>query len=180
MPETPSSPPPSPEQAPAPAIPPIDVNALLGTAMAVLRTPADFFKSKKDEKGFVKCLTFSIAAGVVHGVLRLLSWIMYGHSLGGGLRELVQAIVFGAIGPFIGGAIVWAISMIFGSKATYEPNVRIAAYGFAVMPVMGACLLVPWVGWMGAHAAALYGIYILVVGARTLNFEVPPAPTPTS
>jgi hypothetical protein len=98
------------------------------------------------------------------------------HGLGGGLavRTVVQAAVSGLIGPFIGGAIIWVICLIFGGKAPYEHSARIAAYGTAVAPVAGACMLVPFIGWLGALVAWLYGLYIVVMGARTLNFESPP------
>jgi len=176
MPETPN---PSPEKAPAPGIPPVDLGALLATFLGVLKGPAQFYTSIKEEKGFVKVLTFSIAMGAVYGVLRLIWWPLFGGSLGWGIRELIQSLIFGAVGPFVGGAIVWIICMFFGSKAPYEPSARIAGYASAVLPVIGVCLFVKWIGWIAALVVFAYGVYIAVIGARTLNFE-PPPPAATS
>lgn len=169
-----TSPTPSTPQAPAPGAPLVDPNALVATFMAVLKTPAEFFKSIKGETGFQKCLVFSVAMFVVQGVLLLLWQLVYYHSFGAGIGSLVQATITGFIGPFIGGLILWVICMVLGSKAPYDPSVRIAAYSSAVAPVAGACMLVPWIGWIGALAAFVYGIYVVVLGAKALNFEQPP------
>jgi len=179
MPET-SPNPPSPQQAQVPGSPLFDPAALVATFFAVIKGPGDFFRSVRNEKGFQKCVTFSVASWVVFGVLMLLFRILYGHGFGAGVRELLQDVIFGFVGPFIDGLIVWVVCLILGSKAPYEPSVRIASYASAVMPIVGVFMLVKWVGWVGALAACVYGIYIIVVGARTLNFEPPPAPPPAA
>ncbi len=176
MPESLPNPSPSSGQGPAPAAPLFDPNALVATFVAVLKAPSDFFKSIKGEKGFQKCLIFSVAALVVYGVLAAVGLLFRSFGAGLAVATLVQSAISGIIGPFIGGAIIWVICMIFGSKAPYEHSVRISAYGSAVAPVAGVCMLVPYIGWLGALVCWLYGIYVVVMGAKALNFEPQPPP----
>ncbi|HET6411862.1 MAG TPA: YIP1 family protein [Anaeromyxobacter sp.] len=177
MADTSPTPPPPPPQ-PKPGSPIVDPAALLATFFSVIRGPGEFFKSAKEEKGLQRCVTFSVASWLVFGVLMLLERILYGHGFGAGVRELVQNVIFGFLGPFIDGLIIWIVCLILGSKAPYEPSVRIASYASAVMPIVGVFMLVKWIGWLGAVAACVYGLYIVVLGARTLNFEPPPPPSP--
>lgn len=169
------NPSPSQGQGSAPGVPLFDPNALVATFVAVLKAPAFFFTSVKEERGFKKCLVFSFAMLVVYGVLAALSLLF--HGLGGiAVRTLVQSAISGLIGPFIFGAIIWVVCLVFGSKAPYEHSARISAYSTAVAPVAGACMLVPFIGGLGAAVAWIYGLYLVVMGAKALNFEPPFAP----
>ncbi len=179
MPETAPNPPPS-----APGIPPVDPNALVATALAVLKTPADFFRSIKDEKGFQKPLTFSVAVWAVYAVLRLLYPLFHLH-IGSVIGVLVVAAIFAFVWPFVGGIILWAICMAFGSKATWERAVPIVAYSSVVVVASGIASLLliltyamaPLVMLVGL-AAAIYGIYLCYVGAKALMFEPTPEVKP--
>ena len=192
MPETtpnPTTPPPPPSS--VPTLPPIDPRALLATAIAVVKNPTEFFRGIKGETGFAKCLVFSVAAAAVYGALLFVSALLrgiiygaFGNAIGVAIQALIIAvIVFGLLGPFLGGLIVWGVSMIFGSKAPYEPSVRIAAYSAAVMPAMGvASFIAPvWILYfLVSLAISAYAIYIAVMGAKVLNFDAPAAPTTTA
>lgn len=190
MPDTspnPTTPPPS--QPSLPALPPIDPRALVATALAVVTNPTEFFRSIKGETGFAKCLVFSVAAAVVYGVLVFLSNFLWGLRVGVGFAIstaftalIVGVIVGGFVGPFLGGLVVWGLSLIFGSKAPYEPSVRIAAYSAALLPAWGVAsflVVVPFVYWLVWLALCAYGVYIAVMGAKVLNFDAPAAPTAT-
>ncbi len=176
MPETPSS---------GPQIPQVDPKNLVDTAVAVLKNPTEFYKGIKGETGFQKCLLFSVAAGVVYGALVGVAgflWALIGGMFGAAIVALIVGLIIGAIcgvlGAFIGGFVVWGVSLIFGSKAPWEPSIRIAAYAMAVMPVfaLGAFLpMVPVIGMLLSLAAGIYSIYMCVMGARVLNFDAPPA-----
>jgi hypothetical protein len=180
---TPTTPPPS----TGPVLPKIDPRELVATAIAVVKNPTEFFKGKKGETGFVNCLVFSVAAAVVYGALVFLSTLLFlsiaagfGFAITAAIGALIWAVVTGIVGPFFGGLIVWGVSLIFGSKAPYEPSVRIAAYSMAVLPVVGVCSFVPVLGALAMLAAGLYSIYIAIMGARVLNFDAPPTATPTA
>jgi hypothetical protein len=166
----------------APQMPPVDPKKLVDTAVAVLKNPTEFYKGIKAETGFQKCLIFSIAMGVIYGVLAFCSsllWLSihvgFGFAIAAAVTALITGVISGAIGPFIGGIIIWAICLAFGSKATWEPSVKIAAYSMAVYPISALGGFVPWVGWLISLAAGCYGIYIIVMGAKVLNFDAPPA-----
>ena len=179
MPETPSTPPPSPEKAPAPGIPPIDPNAIMANVIAVLKTPAEFYKSIKDEKGFQKTVMFSVIMYAVYGVCSLVWDVIHGW-VAGGITALVVALIIGVIAPFLGGIILWAISMAFGSKSTWERAVPIAGYSTAVIIGVGIGVLVPGIGWLIQLVSYLYGLYLWYVGAKTLLFEPAPEVKPNA
>jgi len=124
---SPPTPPPPPQ--PKPGSPIVDPAALVATFFSVIRGPGDFFKSAKEEKGLQKCVTFSVASWLVFGVLMLLVRILYGHGFGAGVRELVQDVIFGFLGPFIDGLIIWIVCLILGSKAPYERTDRLLRLG---------------------------------------------------
>lgn len=176
MAETAPNPPPT--STPPVQLPKLDPKAIIDTAIAVITKPREFYKGIKDEQGFVKCLTFSVPMGIAMGVFALVRWLVYGFWVQQAIRDLVQQAVGGLVGPFIGGFILYGICLAFGSKASWEPSIRIAAYAYAVGPVAMVCLLVPWIGWIGAVAAACYAIYLLYVGAKELNFAPAPAAPP--
>src|SRR5512142_3199289 len=102
MPENAPNPPPS----PAPGIPPVDPNALVATALAVLKTPAEFFKSIKDDKGFQKPLTFSVAVWAVYAILRLL-YPLFHLQIGSVIGTVIVAAICAFLVPFVGGIIIW-------------------------------------------------------------------------
>lgn len=171
-----------------PQLPPIDPKALVDTAIAVIRNPTDFYKGIRGETGFQKCLIFSVAMGVIYGALSFLGLLLWGivHGAFGlafvtALTALISGAIGGVIGPFVGGLIVWGVSLAFGSKATWEPSVRIAAYAMAVMPAFALGSLLPGIlavlGALISFAAFIYEVYICVMGAKVINFEAPPAAT---
>jgi hypothetical protein len=175
-----------PENSPSSAsqIPPIDPSAIVNTAVAVLKAPGEFFKNLKDEKGFQKILVFSIAMYLVYAVLAQISTIVHGAVIGAIVSIVLTALIGGIVGPFLGGVIIWAISMAFGSKATWERAVPIAGYATAIMPAYGVAALFLLVSY-GLYAllslvVGLYGLYIVWVGAKARMFEPAPETKPSA
>ncbi len=167
----------------APQLSPADPKSLVDTAIAVLKDPTEFFKGIKGETGFQKCLTFAVAMSVVGGLISavaILLWaLLHGAvaaAIAGAVIALVQGVVSGIIVPFIGGIVIWLVSMIFGSKAQWQASVPIAAYASAISPIAALGHFIPVLGILVGLAAAIYGIYICVMGAKVINFDAPPAP----
>jgi hypothetical protein len=167
----------------APQIPPVDPKKLVDTAIAVLKNPTEFFQGIKGETGFQRCLTFSVVMSVVGGIISaaaILLWALIHGAVAaaivGAVVALVQGVVAGLVVPFVGGIIVWIISMVFGSKAPWQASVPIAAYTSAISPIASLGHFIPVLGLVVGLAAAIYGIYICVMGARVINFAAPAAP----
>ncbi len=166
---------------PAPALPPVDPAALVNTAIAVLKAPGEFFKNLKEEKGYQKILVFSVAMYLVYSVLAQIWAIAHGAVVSAIVNIVLMTVIGGIVGPFLGGIIIWAICMAFGSKATWEKAVPIAGYAMAIMPLYGVAALLLFVSWglysLVSLAVGLYGLYIVWVGAKARMFEAaPPAP----
>ncbi len=178
------------ETSAAPQIPQIDPKSLVNTAVSVIKNPTEFFKGIKGETGFQKPLTFSVAMGVVAGIIGAVAALLIGVVHGligaaivGAIVAIIQGAVVGIIGPFIGGVIIWVISMIFGSKAQWQASVPIAAYASALSPISalsGFVVLVPVLGLLISLAVLVYAVYICVMGAKVINFDTPAATTPAA
>ncbi len=181
MPETAPNPPPS---SPAPGIPPVDPNALIATAVRVVKTPADFFRSIKDDKGFQKPLTFSVAVYLVYSVLVAVYPIAHGAVVPSIISIILTTLIGGIAGPFIGGIIIWAICLAFGSKATWDRAVPIAAYSSVVAIGAGIAALLLFVSYALSALVGLvvwlYGLYLCYVGAKALMFEPAPEVKPSA
>jgi len=172
MPENAPNPPSS---TPAPGIPPVDPAALINTAVAVLTKPAEFFKNLKDEKGYQKILVFSIAMSLVYAVLSQIWALVHVSVVGAIVNIILTSLIGGIVGPFLGGIIIWAICLAFGSKATWEKAVPIAGYAAAVMPAYGVASLLLFVSYglysLLALVVGLYHLYICYLGAKARMFE---------
>lgn len=178
----------------APQMPKIDPKSLVDTAVAVIKNPTEFFKGIKGESGFQKCLIFAVAMGVAAGVasfvVALLTGIVHGlfaAAIIGAVMALILTPIFVVIFALVLGIIVWVVSMIFGSKASWEPSIRIAAYATALAPVNAVLGIVGIIPILGAILGLLillamiaYLIYICVMGAKVLNFEPAPAAPPAT
>jgi hypothetical protein len=171
------------ETSAGPQVPAVDPKNLIETALSVIKNPTEFFKGIKGETGFQKPLTFSVAMGVVSGIISAIAILLWagihgavGIAIAGAVMALISGVIGGILAPFIGGVIIWVISMIFGSKAQWQASVPIAAYSYAIGPIAALSGFIPLLGIIVSLAAWIYGIYICVMGAKVINFEAPPAP----
>ena len=176
-----------PETAPTPSLPPIDPAAVQKTFLAVLTKPAEFYPTVKAEQGFQKVLLFSVIMGVIYGALGAVASILYLHSVIAAIIAIIVGGISGLLAPFIGGAIVFVVCMLFGSKAPFESSVKVAGYASAIYPLYGLAALVgivPLLPMLVQLVVGLYGLYICYIGAKALNFDpagaAPPAAPPVS
>lgn len=169
-----------------------DPRAILSTAVSVLRAPRQFFLTVKHEEGFREGLVFSVAMCFAYGVLSTLFTMFLGTIVPGILIVIATTLIGGLAGPFVGAFVLWAICLVFGSKATWKRAFPIAAYSMAALPISGVVLLfvvlltflsatlVPQLLLLSiglsylAPLVWLYQLWICYVGARVLMFE--PAP----
>jgi hypothetical protein len=160
-----------PPSSPAPAGGPGIVQAFV----AVLTKPAAFYTSVRDASGLGAPVVFALVMGLASGVIAAVFTVVglgaasgaMGSALGAaaGFGAIVMSPVFAVVGCFVGGAIVYLISMIAGGKGTYEQSVRVAGYASAVMPLSALLGFAPLLGTL----PSLYGLYLVAQGLIAIH-----------
>jgi hypothetical protein len=177
-----------PETAPTPSLPPIDPKAIQKTFLAVLTKPVEFFPTVKAEQGYNSALMFSLVMGVIWGVVAAVGQIVFWpHSIIVAIVMLIVGVIAGALYTFVGGFILHFICQQLGSKAPFESSARISGYTAAILPLAAVGQLLAHVSYVLSQlvnlVVFLYGIYLVYLGAKALNFEpaaAPPAAPPAS
>jgi len=139
----------------------IDPNAILGKALAVIRTPGAYFREMPVSGGFMEPLIFAIAMSLVAGfVSAILSFV--GSPVGFlayGLAAIIVIPIGTTIGLFIVGGILFGIWKLMGSGKDYEASVRCVASLSAIYPITAVLYLVPYLGTIVGLA---WGAYLLI------------------
>ncbi|MDT8320538.1 MAG: YIP1 family protein [Xanthomonadales bacterium] len=138
-----------------------DINAILAQALAVIKTPKDYFRNMPVSGGFVEPLIFAItlalAAGIISAVLSFVGspvgFLAYG------LAAIVFVPIGATFGLFVGGGILFVIWKLMGSERDYEASVRCAATMTAIYPIMAVLYLVPYLGTIVGLA---WGAYLAI------------------
>jgi hypothetical protein len=138
----------------------IDFAAMPQTAIKVITTPADFFKSMPKTGGFIEPLVFMAIMGAIGGLIAAVASFMGlgGMGMGGaqGLLALIMVPLFVAIGGFIGAGILFVIWKLLGSQENYEVAYRCVAYMSALIPITSVLGLIPYVGGAAGIAVMVY------------------------
>ena len=149
----------------------IDFAAIPQTAVNVVTKPAEFFQGMPKAGGFLEPLVFAVIMGFIAGVVQaILSWIGLGPAAaqGGGMMSGFGMIIFmpiaAAAGSFIGGAILFGIWKLMGSRENYETAYRCGAYLAALAPVTAIISAVPYAG--GAINMAIYAFYLVMASVH--------------
>lgn len=140
------------------------VDGVLTKAMKVITNPVGFFREMPKTGGFGDPIIFTVAIGVVMGVIQagISLVVMPGMAKLFGLAAIVLGPIWAVIGSFIGGAILFVIWKIMGSKEEFEASYRCAAYSAAIAPITVLAALVPLVGWA---LGPLWGLYLVVTAS---------------
>ena len=105
------------------------IDEFIGTWKKVITTPGDFFKEMPTSGGYEAPLKFAVVNYVIAGIGMALI------SLGSAFFMIVAMPIFGIIGLFISGLILYICFKIIGGSGSYEGTVRIVSYASAVNAV---------------------------------------------
>ena len=131
------------------------IDEFIGTWKKVITTPGDFFKEMPTSGGYEEPLKFAVVNYIIAGIgLTLVS-------LGRAFFMIVAMPIFGIIGLFISGAILYICFKIVGGSGSYEGTVRMLSYASAV----NAVSWIPIIGWI----IGLYAIYLGIVGGTFVH-----------
>jgi len=157
-----------------------DFKKFLDETKATLVAPAEYFAVMPKEGGFgeplVKAVIYSLIAGIIGFIFSFMHLSAFSGLFGSsvGIFLIINSLIFGIIGLFIGGAIILVISSICGGNTNYETNVRVTASLMAIYPVQALLSFLTginiWIGQLVFLAIALYGLYMLYI-AVTKSLE---------
>ena len=183
----PPPPPQPPYAAPRPAGLPWETQAIgpesfFETAKLFITVPAQAWRLTRETGDFTRPLLFGVIVGWVGLVFRALwgsmfgaPWLRYvpeqyrmymGRAGGGVIAQVILGPLFIALGLFIFAGILHVSFMIVGalkgSRSQFEGTFRLCSYA----SISNVANVIPILGGL---AAAVWGIYLIVVGAQQLH-----------
>jgi hypothetical protein len=154
------------------------VPSLARTGWVVLTSPRRFHATLAAEEGIARAVLFFFACATLASALDLVGIAVArgtGAALGALPITLVRLVLVVGLVPFIGGGILYGVCWIAGSKAFIETGIHVVAYAIGtVLPLAAVLRHHPTHGQHSAGAALLYGLVLVVVGAR-LTWDGRPA-----
>jgi hypothetical protein len=148
-----------------------DINDILAKALAVIKTPGDYFRNMPVSGGFqeplIFAITLSLAAGIISGILSF-----FGSPVGFlayGLAAIIFVPIGATIGMFIGGGVLFLIWKVMGSERDYEASVRCASAMTAITPITAVLYLVPYLGTVIGLAWSAYLVIEASVAVHGLD-----------
>lgn len=153
------------------------LGSFISTARNVVLNPVGFFRGIARRGDFVGPLVFAVICALISGLLSGLLGFLFaliGGDVGTAFVGLLSGIfltpIITVIGLFIGAGIYHLLVMLLvkPSNAGFEATFRVAAY-VSVMQLVTWLAAIPILGLIVALAAAVYSIYLSVVGIREVH-----------
>jgi hypothetical protein len=146
-----------------------NLDALKKTAVSVITNPAGFFRDMPVGGGYADPLIFTVAMGVLAGiVMTLFSLIglVHADTFMMALATVVFMPIFTGLASFIGAAILFVIWKLMGSQCSYETAFRCGAYASAIFPITTLISVIPYVG---AMVGLLWMMYLTVIASTEVH-----------
>ncbi len=87
-----------------------------------------------------------------------------GLGLGGLIGSAVTGYLLSLVGIFVLAKIVEMLTPRFGGPADPVAAMKLAAFAPTASWLGGACMIIPWIGWLPALAGGLYSLFLFYVG----------------
>jgi len=143
-----------------------DISTVIADAKKVVFSPVTFFKEMPHSGGFADPAIFAAVMAFVMGVVFAI-YSLFGMKYGGaGLASIIMFPIFGVIGSFIGGAILFVIWKLMGSEKSYETAYRCVAYSYAIAPVLAVISFVPY---LAGIAKTLWGSFLMYTASKEVH-----------
>lgn len=84
--------------------------------------------------------------------------------LGGLIGSAVTGYLLSLVGIFVLAKIVAMLAPRFGGPEDSTAAMKLAAYAPTASWIGGACMIIPWIGWLPALAGGLYSLFLFYVG----------------
>ncbi|MCI0469451.1 MAG: YIP1 family protein [Nitrospirae bacterium] len=142
------------------------------TAIDVITSPRNFFRSMPKIGGFVEPLVFMAVMGTIAGLLQSLFVVLgFGIRAGAamGIASIVVLPIMLAVFGFVIAAIVYVIWRIMGSEEPYETAYRCVAYISALAPITTVLGIIPYVG---SAAGVAIMVFFYVIASEEVH-EIP-------
>ena len=141
----------------------LDLSSLVAVALAVIKSPTEFFRQMPKSGGFLQPLIFAVVLGVVAGLVRAVLGFVFGDTtFWMAILFVVLAPIFLTIFSFVGAGVGHVIWKIMGSKESYEASYRCGAYSMGVVPLVP---LFEWVPYVGSILGIVWFTYLMILAA---------------
>jgi len=141
----------------------LDPSSLVADALAVIKSPTEFFRQMPKSGGIIQPLIFAVVLAVVAGLLRAgLGFVFGDTTFWMAILVVILVPIFVTIFSFVGAVVGHLIWKMMGSKESYEASYRCCAYATAVAPLTQ---LFEWVPYLGAVLGIVWFTYLMFVAA---------------
>ncbi len=141
---------------------PVRAMGVAAAALAVVRSPKNFYAQMPKSGGFAEPLVFLAVMGAAAGLVRAVLSVAGGH-LGVGLVAAAASVILTpilvAVFGFVGAAVLFAMWKLMGSQESYETAYRCAAYSAAIAPINAVLSAIPY---LGAAVGVLWGAFLMI------------------
>jgi len=143
-----------------------DISTVIADAKKVIFSPTTFYKEMPHSGGFANPAIFAAVMAFAMGVIFAI-YSLFGMKFGGaGLASIIMFPIFGLIGSFIGGVILFVIWKLMGSEKSYETAYRCVAYSYAIGPILAVISFVPY---LAGIAKTLWGCFLMFVASKEVH-----------
>ncbi len=156
---------------------PLSLSGMPEQAMAVITSPAAFFRAMPRSGGYADPIVFLVVMGVAAGLIQIvLGFIGLGQAsmtamAATGLLAIIMLPVFLIIGCFIAAAIGFVVWRFMGSEQPFETAFRCVAYSTAIAPLTALAGAVPYLGTLVHVAWAMWLVICASVEVHGIRFQ---------
>lgn len=91
-----------------------------------------------------------------------------GLNIAAGLGGAILGYVLALVGVYLAAFIIEKLAPTFQSQGTIVDALKLVAYSYTALWIVGICNLLPIIGVLGALAGAVYSIYLFYLGVPVI------------
>jgi hypothetical protein len=118
--------------------------------------------------GYVLPLAAIYALCSFLGTAMVLGFIGGAAGIGIALVGAIYHLVMAVVSVFVLGFIIDALAPTFAGTKNFNQAVKVAAYSYTPVWVLGILTIIPFLGWLAVLIGALYALYLLYLGLPRL------------
>jgi hypothetical protein len=117
---------------------------------------------------------YVLPLAAIYAIASFLGMAMIGALFGGmigvtfALVSAIYHLVMAVVSVFVLGFIIDALAPTFAGTKNFNQAIKVAAYSYTPVWVLGILLIIPPLGWLAVLVGALYALYLLYLGLPRL------------
>lgn len=160
----------------------LDVGKITRIVSTVAKDPENGWPQVQEEYGSVKSLylnfiipltLFAALCGLIKSSVLGFSMpgtgMTYRTPMGAAITGMVIQLVMQALMIYVAAFILMKLAPTFNGSTTALRSLRLLAFSYGLSWIASVATLIPFIGWLIAFAAAIYGIYLFYKGIPTMT-----------